>query len=210
MTYEPIGFKNKVVERPRTYFLQENPDGSFTLIPAPGEVYEEGTPLNAANLNKLEQGLVTHRAEDVTQGKTPHGIDITTFRPAKLMPGDILFHSNDPSTGSLPAVAELQKAKEIQIGIDGDFRVKFDLYVAKDSTGEAQIYKNGVPIGTLRTLGPTASHQTVTYTEDIPNIEAGDYLQLYGRRVGISTVAISNFRLYVDKFEGCINTKETI
>ena len=62
MTYEPIGFKDKVVERPRTYFLQENPDGSFTLIPAPGEVYEEGTPLNAANLNKLEQGLVTHEA----------------------------------------------------------------------------------------------------------------------------------------------------
>ena len=58
MTYEPIGFKDRVVERPRTYFLQENPDGSFTLIPAPGEVYEEGTPLNAANLNKLEQGLV--------------------------------------------------------------------------------------------------------------------------------------------------------
>ncbi|MFY9423037.1 MAG: hypothetical protein WAP91_08620, partial [Bacilli bacterium] len=72
MTYEPIGFKNKVVERPRTYFLQENPDGSFTLIPAPGEVYEEGTPLNAANLNKLEQGLVTHQAEKATETKLGH------------------------------------------------------------------------------------------------------------------------------------------
>ena len=72
MTYEPIGFKNKVVERPRTYFLQENPDGSFTLIPAPGEVYEEGTPLNAANLNKLEQGLVTHEAVEATDTQLGH------------------------------------------------------------------------------------------------------------------------------------------
>jgi hypothetical protein len=174
----------------------------------------EAPAINATNLNhmqtqydKAKELVDTHEAEDVTQGKTPHGIDITTFQPAKLALGDVLFHSNDPATGKLPTVEELQKVKEIQIGIDGDFRVKFDLYVTKDNTGEAQIYKNGVPIGTLRTLGPADSTMTVTYTEDILNIKAGDYLQLYGRHVtGISPVKISNFRLYVDKFEGCINT----
>ncbi len=43
--------------------MQENDDGTITLIPAPGVVVQEGTPVNAANLNNLEQGLVSHLAD---------------------------------------------------------------------------------------------------------------------------------------------------
>ena len=70
MSYEPINWKDRIVEKPRTYNVQNNPDGTITLIPAPGTVIEEGTPVNAANLNKLEQGFSTHLADYVQHGVT--------------------------------------------------------------------------------------------------------------------------------------------
>lgn len=67
MSYEPTNWKDRVVEKPRTFTMQQNPDGTITLVPAPGTVVQEGTPVNAANLNKLENGLVSHLAEYVKQ-----------------------------------------------------------------------------------------------------------------------------------------------
>lgn len=64
MAYEPTIWKDRVVEKPRTFNIVNNPDGTVTLVPAPGVVVEEGTPVNAANLNKLEQGLKTHEADN--------------------------------------------------------------------------------------------------------------------------------------------------
>lgn len=57
MAYTPTNWKDRVVEKPRTYRMQDNGDGTITLIPEPGTIYEPGTPVNAANLNKLENGL---------------------------------------------------------------------------------------------------------------------------------------------------------
>src|SRR5690606_20262304 len=37
--------------------LQDNGDGTFTLIPAPGTVYNEGTKVVAARMNQIEQGI---------------------------------------------------------------------------------------------------------------------------------------------------------
>lgn len=57
MAYKRINFKNRVVERPRTYTETVNQDGSKTLTPAPGEVQVPGTPLSAGNLNSEEEAL---------------------------------------------------------------------------------------------------------------------------------------------------------
>lgn len=79
MAYNPTIWKDRAVEKPRTYTIQNNPDGTVTLIPAPGAIVEPGTPVNAANMNKLEQGLKTHEA-DFTQhleANNPHGITKT-------------------------------------------------------------------------------------------------------------------------------------
>lgn len=73
MAYEPTIWKDRAVERPRTFNIVNNPDGTITLVPVPGVIAEEGTPVNAANLNKLEQGLKTHEAESV-----PHGVATKT------------------------------------------------------------------------------------------------------------------------------------
>ncbi|OUM86644.1 MAG: hypothetical protein BAA01_11590 [Bacillus thermozeamaize] len=57
MAYTPTVWKNREVERPRTYQLQDNGDGTTTLIPAEGNVIEAGTPIIADNMNKIEQGI---------------------------------------------------------------------------------------------------------------------------------------------------------
>lgn len=58
MAYEPTDWKNREVERPRTFTLQNNDDGTVTLIPAEGKVTEPGTPIVAPLLNKIEDQLV--------------------------------------------------------------------------------------------------------------------------------------------------------
>lgn len=48
-----IVWEDRIVERPRTFSKIDNPDGTITLIPSPGQVIHEGTPVNAENLNAL-------------------------------------------------------------------------------------------------------------------------------------------------------------
>ncbi len=70
--YTPTQWKDRIVEKPRTFQVQNNPDSTITLIPAPGTVVQEGTPVNATNLNKLEQGLASHTAEKATEQNYGH------------------------------------------------------------------------------------------------------------------------------------------
>lgn len=57
MAYTKTDWIDRVVEKPNTFMITENPDGSITLTPAPGQVIERGTPINASNLNKIEDEL---------------------------------------------------------------------------------------------------------------------------------------------------------
>lgn len=57
MSYNPTVWKDRVIEKPNTFTLQNNPDGTITLIPVTGVVTEVGTPVNAANLNKMENWI---------------------------------------------------------------------------------------------------------------------------------------------------------
>lgn len=52
-----IGWKDHVVQRPRTYTEVANPDGSKTFTPAPGEVLQPGTPQSATNFNTMDEAL---------------------------------------------------------------------------------------------------------------------------------------------------------
>lgn len=55
MAYERTVWRDHIVARPRTYTMVQNEDGTVTLTPAYGAVSQQGTPVNAANLNKLEE-----------------------------------------------------------------------------------------------------------------------------------------------------------
>lgn len=57
MTYSKTEWKDRVVEKPNTFSVTQHSDGTITLIPAPGQVVERGTPINATNLNKIENAL---------------------------------------------------------------------------------------------------------------------------------------------------------
>lgn len=73
--YTPTAWVDHTVERPKTYEFVDNEDGTKTLVPSEGEVLAQGTPLNAKNLNKLEEGLKTATQEmraiaEMSAGKT--------------------------------------------------------------------------------------------------------------------------------------------
>lgn len=54
MVYFKETWSDRTVERPLTYTLQSNGDGSTTLIPAEGSIISSGTPITATKLNHLE------------------------------------------------------------------------------------------------------------------------------------------------------------
>lgn len=56
--YQITNWQDHVVERPRTYTVVDNGDGSKTYTPAPGATLQQGTPMSATNLNKLEVGVL--------------------------------------------------------------------------------------------------------------------------------------------------------
>ena len=75
MAYVRTVWKNREVERPRTYEKIENPDGTITLIPSEGTIIEEGTPIIAANMNNIEQGIeAAHNAIDEHEADSFHHI----------------------------------------------------------------------------------------------------------------------------------------
>jgi len=59
MAYTKTVWKNRIVENPNTYLQQQNADGTVTLIPKEGTVTEAGTPVNAVNMNNIENGIAT-------------------------------------------------------------------------------------------------------------------------------------------------------
>lgn len=101
MAYVKTTWEDRVVERPRTYTVTTNADGSITLTPAEGTVITTGTPVNADNLNKVEAGLETvdlykvGKTGDTGAANVPAGT--TAQRPASPIEGMIRYNS---TTGS--------------------------------------------------------------------------------------------------------------
>lgn len=57
MAYERTIWKNREVEKPRTFTMEDNTDGTITLMPSEGTIIEPGTPIIAANMNNIEDGI---------------------------------------------------------------------------------------------------------------------------------------------------------
>lgn len=67
MAYTPTDWENREVERPRTYIMTENADGTVTLTPSEGQIFAAGTPIDAANLNKMEAQIAANDANKVSK-----------------------------------------------------------------------------------------------------------------------------------------------
>lgn len=62
MAHNRIRWQDHVVEHERTYRMVQNQDGTITLYPEPGEIEQQGTPLSATNLNRIEEGVQDNSA----------------------------------------------------------------------------------------------------------------------------------------------------
>jgi len=54
MPYTKKVWTDRTVERPLTFIMQNNTDGTITLIPSEGDIITTGTPITATNLNAIE------------------------------------------------------------------------------------------------------------------------------------------------------------
>jgi hypothetical protein len=60
MAYNKRTWTDRTVERPLTFIMQDNGDGTTTLIPSEGSIITTGTPITADNLNNIENGIADH------------------------------------------------------------------------------------------------------------------------------------------------------
>lgn len=57
MAYTRKTWEDRTVERPLTFTQKTNTDGTITLIPSEGSIITAGTPMTAANMNNIEDGV---------------------------------------------------------------------------------------------------------------------------------------------------------
>lgn len=55
---QPIKWQDHVVEYPNRYKEVENGDGTIDLQKSPGEIVQQGTPMNATNFNNMDFGIL--------------------------------------------------------------------------------------------------------------------------------------------------------
>lgn len=57
MAYTKQTWEDRIVEKPMTYMMTTNEDGTVTLTPVPGTITKEGSKVNAERLNHMEEGI---------------------------------------------------------------------------------------------------------------------------------------------------------
>jgi hypothetical protein len=123
MAYTKTQWKDQVVENPRTYSMRDNGDNTVTLLDAFGDVTELGTPVNAANMNKIENELYNLDAAVATKQATVTGA-ATTITGSNLTANRALV-SNGSGKVAVSAVTSTELGyldgvtSAIQTQIDG-------------------------------------------------------------------------------------------
>ena len=57
LNYNPTYWMDEFTEHPERYRLQNNQDGSITLIPHHGQLVQKGTEFNSIHMNNIENGI---------------------------------------------------------------------------------------------------------------------------------------------------------
>lgn len=104
MSYTKTVWKDRVVENALTYNIQENTDGTVTLIPAPGAITEEGTPVNAENMNKIETKLLNLDTSAIKIYTTTTELAITT--ESCMAYQDVVVSLTGTIIGAVPVIVD--------------------------------------------------------------------------------------------------------
>lgn len=113
MAYTKTEWKDQNVENPRTYSVRDNGDSTVTLMDAFGTVTELGTPVNAENMNKIEDGIANAVDKDSNQTIT----------------GKKTFKGSSPIS-----LDKTDKYTEIQFADNGEKRIGGIREITEDST----------------------------------------------------------------------------
>lgn len=105
MAYNKTIWTNREVERPNTYNLVDNGDGTTTLVKAEGNILSAGTPIVASNMNKIEDALENFAltSEIVEKGQTSNGHYLKFANGNLLCWGLMSFSATTGAMGSLYA-----------------------------------------------------------------------------------------------------------
>jgi hypothetical protein len=115
-------------------------------------------------------------AQYIKAGTTIMGVT-GTLTPLDLLPGENVWASAD--NNSYVNSTSYTIKKEIVVGVSGTVRVKMRLFGGSSTTMYGQIRKNGVPVGTERTVSGYNS-SGVIFAEDIP-VTAGERIEFWCR-----------------------------
>ena len=103
MAYSKTIWTNREVEKPRTYTLQDNGNGTTTLIPAEGNIISAGTPIMADNLNNIEEYLeyLSINSDVVDKAQNGNGSYIRWANGQQLMWGQASYVITTGAVGSV-------------------------------------------------------------------------------------------------------------
>ena len=107
MAYTPTEWANREVEKPRTYIMTDNGDGTITLTPSEGQIFAPGTPLDATNLNKIEQQIASNTDNIETRVSKSGDVMTGTFT------GTVYKRQNEPYKRTEPIFRPNTRRKEI-------------------------------------------------------------------------------------------------
>ena len=190
MAYTKQTWTDRKVEKPLTFLMTTNADGSITLTPYPGVVEQEGTKLSAERFNHMENGIansvdkngdtmtgrlnITNKNEftGVSKTRTVNGIDYTaTLGVGADASASLELHDASKTLG------------RIDINKDGKIKnYKTDKYLAEqdsgwhDATVDSTLFSSGfcrytvlgnmcfIHIGDLKPKADINTHDTALIT----------------------------------------------
>ncbi|BDU82492.1 hypothetical protein SNUCP2_21620 [Clostridium perfringens A] len=182
-------WKDRIIERENTFEILQNKDGTITLIPVTGEVYEQGTPLNAFNLNKLN-AVSEYLAKKVENIKVVNVLDFG----AK---GNGVEDDTDAIQSAINAIKTEEfgviKVPLGQYVISKSIILKDNIYLLGDGFGSRIVLKENILLEAMLVNKEKDSH---TYNINISN------LALYGsKNYGAISKGISLCGVYTSSIE---------
>ncbi len=162
MPYDKTTWLDKIIQNPLTFVVQNNPDGSITLIPKPGTITQLGTPVNAANLNNLEtqyeKAIADIRPNIDQLDYNVYNLILQNYYDGKIVPKQGLFYDGFLDTGRLryefynlvssPTVG----AKTINVSGDASEIAVGDVYVLSSPTGYESVKVAAINSGVITTV----------------------------------------------------------
>ncbi|MEK4006103.1 C1q-like domain-containing protein [Paenibacillus sp. FSL H3-0333] len=209
MAYDKTVWKDRVVQRPRTYIESANADGSITHIPSEGSITEVGTPVNASNLNKIENelyslstqlnGVVNPWGDNTTSSRSrceaseSNSINLSGSTWTKMLfrqENYDAFNEYDPSTSRFTAKSNgvyLISVSVPMTGVSAQRRVMMDVYRNGTQVWRLQDFSTSI-ISDMSLVGSTSMY-----------MNAGDYIEIMLCVSGQSSITEPGAALFVTR-----------